>query len=324
MNCLYCCKKNGQEFVRDIDMALLHRVLCWGKTHNANAITLSGGEPALHRDFDFILHAVKNKKYDNLRVMTNGHLFSLDLDAATIELIDEVCFSIDSNVEDNNLATRKGFNESIFREIDGFHKKHPKIVLTIKSTITTYNKDDLNSLVNFAIRYGFSKVTFGFCLPLGKGANMDTYNKIRGTASELFKIQERIIRIKRRYSSLIEIVEPCVVFGCKLINGVDELDIHVDENGFIYPCDGMNDSRFIVGNIKDNDLETCIFNNLENIKTIINTNNEKCKLCTIAESCEGSCLLYGNPVSEYGADMFCDFRRLKITKDNLMRLISNV
>ena len=324
MNCLYCCKASESCIKCDIDMSLLYRILNWAGLQGVKSITLSGGEPALHNDFGLILKKVKESYFESLRVMTNGFLFGLDLDIDVLDLIDEVCFSIDTSIEENNKAIRTGFDNNTIRNINTFREKYPDIRLTIKSTITTYNKKDIKSLINFSIKHGFSKITFGFCLPLGKAADINTYTKIRGEVSELLAIQEYIARMKRRYNLLIEIVEPCVVFGCKLTDDNERFDLHIDENCNIYPCDGMNSSEYIVANIASDNFEKNIFENLNKIKSAIQKNNAKCSTCSISEKCKGSCLLYGESRNKGDADMFCEFRRLKTAKNNLVRFLSDV
>lgn len=319
LSCIYCCKrKEHSKTFGDIKKKVLNNILNFGICNGATSITLSGGEPCLHSKFDDILEKVKKLEYESLRVMTNGHLFKMQNNFSNIKLIDEICFSIDSADIIKNEITRKGFENGSLEEIRKFNEEYSDILLTIKSTITKHNMGNIETLLQFAKKYNFSKVTFGYCLPLGQAKDDRTFNEVACTPVEMLIVQKGIEHLKLKYND-IEIIEPCIVFGCKLLMNNDGFDLHIDEQGNIFPCDGMNDDEYIIANIQDDNLEQTMISNLRKIQTTIESKNEVCKKCTISGNCEGVCLLYGNPSNEYDGDKFCAFRRIKVFSNKMIK-----
>ena len=319
LNCIYCCKKKiANKSATEIKLNLLNNILNFGRCNGANSITLSGGEPCLHSNFDGVLEKVRRAGYESLRVMTNGYLFRTKDRFNNIDLIDEVCFSIDSADIVKNGSTRVGFERNQSDWIQAFRESHKDISLTIKSTITKYNSNCLEELIWFAQKYKFSKITFGYCLPIGLAAEEETFNDIACTPVSMLYAQNEIKKLQSKYKD-IEIVEPCVVFGCKLLQENNSLDLHIDESGNIFPCDGMNDDKFIVGNVQDENVIPHMIANIERMKDSIEFRNEICNECSINEYCNGICLLYGEPSNNRDGDKFCAFRRIKIFSNKLIK-----
>lgn len=319
LNCVYCCKKkttnyNGSE----INMNVLNNILNFGRCYGATSITLSGGEPCLHSNFDQVIEKVKEAGYESLQVMTNGFLFKTQDRLKNIDLIDEICYSIDSADIVRNGSTRVGFEKEHIDWIKEFRESHKDILLSIKSTITKYNSDCLEALVRFAQKYKFSKLTFGYCLPIGLAADTATFSEIACTPADMLNVQNEVKKLQMIYKD-IEIVEPCIVFGCKLLQENNMLDLHIDECGNIFPCDGMNDDRYIVGNIKNENLIPQMLANINQIKESIRLRNEVCNKCSIKEHCKGVCLLYGEPLNNHDGDKFCAFRRVKIYSNKMVK-----
>ena len=319
LNCIYCCKKKTTSKKNtEINMNLLKEILDFGRCNGATSITLSGGEPCLHSNFDGILEKVREVGYESLRVMTNGYLFRSKDCFSNLNLIDEICFSIDSADIVKNGNTRIGFQRDQFDWIQAFREDHKDISLTIKSTITKYNSNCIEELICFARKYNFNKITFGYCLPIGLAAEEETFDDIACAPVCMLNVQNEIKKLQSKYKE-IEIVEPCVVFGCKLLEDNTDFDLHIDECGNIFPCDGMNDERFIVGNLRDENGISNIRVNIEQIKDLIKCRNKICHKCSIDAFCNGICLLYGEPSNNYDGDKFCAFRRIKTIANKMIQ-----
>lgn len=254
MNCKHCRAKNEPKIFFDEEKYNLIMELIKIESGNDFKLTLSGGEPFLHKKILEYIKIAKNNDISSLVVTTNGSLVK----GRHLEYINNLNFdnfiiqvSLDSLIE-NVHDDFRGFNGA-FRMCDKLLdqiKKYPKINSSIRMTINDKTIYQMEEMVQYAISKDCKIIGFGSIIPFGKAEDcsmsLNKQNKL--------KFLTEVVRLNLKYRDKIEVVtedplksniknspwnicndcsEDELIFGgCTA--GIDSLNIQ--SNGVITPC----------------------------------------------------------------------------------------
>lgn len=326
--CVHCYIPN-EEKNSQIDSILFYDILEQCKNLNLIHITISGGEPMLHKNFiDFLK---KCRKYNfSVNVLSNLTLLSdeiiHEMKANPLLGVQVSLYSMNSDIHDEITQTKGSFKKtksSILKLIEN------DIPLQISCPIIKQNKDCYKEVVNWAKKHG---VYAGDDYIIIAKYNHTTQNlTCRLSISEI----EKVIKDKSENDSIyLENIKTDAENSKEFspddyVCSICESTICISDNGVVYPCAGWQD--FVLGNIRDKTLEE-IWNSSEDVKYLRNLRKKdfpKCIKCTDREYCT-MCMVRnanedptGNPlvVNEY----FCDIARLnkKIVAEELGNQLKN-
>lgn len=318
--CLHCYIPHEHK-IKNIDSDLFYNILEQCKDMKVLHLTLSGGEPMLHKDFCKFLKRCREYNF-SVNILTNLTL----LDNNIIEEMKDnpllgvqvSLYSMNPEIHDEITQIKGSFfktKNAILKLIEN------NIPLQISCPILKQNKNSYTDVVKWADKYkihvGDDFVIIGRydhkTVNLNYRLSIDEVKEIikeKALGDVGYLEQMKLAAEKKKEITVDEYV-------CSVCNS----SICITENGNIYPCAGWQ--NYIIGNINKTPLNE-IWENSEKIHYLRNLRNKdfpKCIQCPDKDFCT-MCLVRnanenpeGNPlvVNEY----FCDITRFtkKITID---------
>jgi radical SAM protein with 4Fe4S-binding SPASM domain len=323
--CVHCYIPHDNK-VSDIDPYLFYDVLKQCKDLRLLHLTLSGGEPMLHKNFcDFLR---KCREYDlSVNVLSNLTLLNdtviKEMKANPLLGVQVSLYSMNSRIHDEITQNKGSFEKTqsaILKLIEN------DILLQVSCPILKQNKDSYKDVLEWGKKYN---IHVGDDYVIIGRYNHTTQNlRNRLSIKEIKKVIEGKITSDANYLEELEKeAEKNKNNTDDFICSVCHSSICIAENGNVYPCAGWQD--YIVGNVKENAIKD-IWDNSERVqylrglrkqdfpKCIQCPDKEFCTMCMVRNANENP---LGNPlvVSEH----FCKVAQLnrKITlewKEKLM------
>lgn len=231
LSCKHCCASELQLCSKDISEEVLKKII----DLKPMQITLSGGEALLHPDFKEIVQMLR-ENYDGLITLASNGL----LIGENIELIDKYIDKVEISLD--------GYNEYIvgkYRDAGVYNR-----VIDAVTKLKSINKRTAMSMVTHDTSNDYTK-------------NFNELNERYGTVPIIrsLHINEKVIK------NIDELVEGglktylCVrkreILDSKLKAGrcgMIRYQIFVDTEGYVYPCGGLAEDQFRIGNIDDQQL----------------------------------------------------------------------
>jgi radical SAM protein with 4Fe4S-binding SPASM domain len=269
----------------------------------ARRLVFFGGEPLVRRDFPALLaHAAE--RIPSLGLTTNGTLLSPAMCAVLSRFGVEVRVSLDGSCAEVNDRLRGA--GSFVRTMAGLEnlKSAGFERVVLKSVVTRWNVDDVPRLVKLSRRLGATLDLSPF-VALGRGAS---------DRHELLPTPEALVRMYLRVWRLAEYFEvPSVSFnafanrfmarpgeGCGA--GCDY--VLVDWSGDVFPCEGLQDWSFRLGNVAADDAFRPPPAELFSVG-----NSTHCGSCPVRYFCRGACAAERIVPGGAGVPSICGFYR---------------
>ncbi len=316
--CVHCYIPHESK-VNDIDSSLFYSILDQCRDLRLLHLTLSGGEPMLHRDFCNFLRRCREYEF-SVSVLTNLTLLNDEvlgeMKANPLLGVQVSLYSLDASVHDVITEVKGSFE----RTMNGIRVLiENDIPMQISCPILKQNRRSYREVKLWAERY---RIHVGDDFTIIAKYDHNTQNLQNRLSSdeveEIIKCDatyesdyfERIEEDSRRSKNLSPNDPICSICSSSLC---------VTENGVVYPCAGWQDC--ILGNVHENSIEY-IWNNSEKIKRLRNIRLKdfpKCTICPNRELCT-MCMVRnanedpeGNPlhVNEYFCNIISLYRKVQ-------------
>jgi radical SAM protein with 4Fe4S-binding SPASM domain len=311
--CVHCYIPHNDK-VSEIESDLFYDVLKQCKNMKLLHLTLSGGEPMLHKNFCDFLRKCKVYNF-SVNVLSNLTLLNeeiiKEMKANPLLCVQVSLYSMDSNIHDEITQTKGSFKKTknaILKLIEN------DIPLQISCPVMKQNKNCYGDVKNWAKGYKFN---VGDDYVIIAKYNHTTQNlRSRLSTNEVKEIIKGIAVNDIKYMEQMEKESENKrnTMLNDFICSVCHSSICIADNGNVYPCAGWQDN--IAGNVKETSLKD-IWDNSEKIlylrglrrqdfhKCIQCTEKEYCTMCMVRNANENP---QGDPlaVNEY----FCEIAKI--------------
>ncbi|MBJ9865024.1 radical SAM protein [Citrobacter sp. CtB7.12] len=312
--CIHCYIPHEKK-IKTLDTKNIYALLKQCKDMNVLHITLSGGEPMLHKDFCDILKQCR--EYDfAVSVLTN-------LTLLTDEIVTEMKLNGLLGVQTSLYSTDPVIHDSITKMTGSFKKTKSSILklvendipLQISCPVMKQNKNCYHDVIEWAKTYGVA-VSYDYALI----AEYDHSNKIicnRLSLNEVSKIIKDKHSDDKAYLDKLkdDLVNKSHVDPEDPICSICSVSVCIAENGNVYPCAGWQ--YCVLGNILETSLnDVWLFSRKINLLRMIkNKDFPECMQCDLKGICSMCMVRNANEdcngdylnINEY----FCNITKMK-------------
>ncbi|HUW05516.1 MAG TPA: radical SAM protein [Williamwhitmania sp.] len=311
--CVHCYIPH-EDKVSYIVPDLFYKVLEQSRNMRLLHLTLSGGEPMLHKNFCDFIRACRENDF-SVNVLSNLTLLNdeivKEMKMNPLLGVQVSLYSMDPNIHDEITQMKGSFEKTknaILKLIEN------DIPLQISCPIMKQNKDCYLEVTKWAEKY---KIHVGDDYVIIAGYNHTGQNlSCRLSINEVKEVITDKVTNDTKYLEQIETAaeKKKSITGNDFVCTVCRSTICIADNGNVYPCEGWID--YVVGNVKETSLDD-IWDNSEKVQYLRGLRNHdfpKCLQCTDKEFCT-MCMVrnanenpQGNPlvVNEF----FCDIAKL--------------
>jgi radical SAM protein with 4Fe4S-binding SPASM domain len=308
--CVHCYIPHENK-VSDIDPALFYDVLDQCREMGVMDVTLSGGEPMVHKHFCDFLHRAKDYDF-SIGVLSNLTLLN-------DEIISEMKANRLSSVQVSLYSMKPEVHDSITQLPGSFYKTRDAILRLIDNNIPLQiscptmkqNKDDYIDVLNWAHEHKCRTITDYIMMARYDHTVGNLDNRL--SLDEVDKVIHDIVHHDETYRW--EILKPGFEEQERRdrsedrVCGVGISYICMVANGNVYPCSGWQD--YVCGNVRETSLRE-IWDNSSKVKYLRGLRKKdfsKCHGCQDQVFC-AMCMVrnanedpYGNPL--HINDHFC-------------------
>lgn len=304
MNCIHC--RGAYDEKVDLPIEQIKKVMRFVRKYSPTfkEVTLSGGEPFLHKQFKEILLQMKKENVSYLTLTTNGS----KIDKEIIEYIKELNFervtfsvSLDSIDREKHNAFRNN-DKAYDYALSAFDllKKYgdESFYVSLRATIKPNGIEDMDDFVKFAIEHCLDRVSFSSVLPSGKAINSP---ELLMDAKQIRKFCDKVQELYLKYNHFIDISSneplkwqsrgqrPKFEEGKMLLDAcpAGTISFNINSNGDMTPCSLMNLKMMNIMDLTEEEIEENYKNN-EIVKNLFDRNlNGKCGSCLYRCNCAG-------------------------------------
>lgn len=313
LKCKHCYNNSGVS-CNYIDFEVIERLVSSLVELNADFVSISGGEPLLHPDFDRIMGLLDHYNI-KFQIITNGTLLH-----TKIEVLEKykrkvfIQISLDGVGTTHDDLRGRGTFELITENIKMLKEKG--FVYFFKTTIHKNNHSALEKILKQAIDFCGSSISFSFINPVGRGLlNSDLHM----TQENIYKVFKELQFLKEKYNNKIRIDIPtlyrnsiCPWFAYSAGNKL-KISPRIDVKGNVYLCSAFMSDKFSIGNICKHSLKDILLVNEDICKLLsflnLYSNYIDCQRCLLNSNCNKGCpASVLEKLTEYD-DNFCGSRR---------------
>jgi radical SAM protein with 4Fe4S-binding SPASM domain len=326
LNCLYCIVDAGSHHSNQLRTHEIFDLIDQVRQLGGENVVVSGGEPLLREDIIDILGYATDAKL-RVKLSTNGMLIDEQIAEKLAKLGIHVQISLD------------GFTKKPHDQLRG-HRSHERTLLGLEKlracginkniglsmTVTQLNLFDILPVIRLAERWGVPKVNIN---PISnQGRAMDKWRTLKLSDEQKKWMHDVTYEASVRLQGRMAIQNDVCNRTIRMLtdrtlppNGCDVGKFPViDWNGNVYPCQGLTQSKYCIGNVRKQKLKEILEgNHLETIRSLISNRVNKipkCTKCVWRYFCGGGCLgdseiTHGTPWRE---DSLCDVRQYLFKK----------
>ncbi len=325
--CIHCYIPHDNK-IDSMEPDLFYNILNQSFKMGVLNLTLSGGEPMLHKNFSDFLK--KCREYDfSVNVLSNLTLLDdkilEEMKMNSLLSVQVSLYSMDSNIHDGITQMKGSFNKTMSAILKLIENDIP---LQISCPIMKQNKNCYTEVVKWAEEY---KVHVGddYCI-IGEYNHTNKNLSCRLSVNEIKEVINDKVENDVKYLEQIETTakEKKNSTANDFVCTVCRSTICITSNGKVYPCEGWQ--NYIVGNVNDTALYD-IWNNCEKVQYLRGLRNQdfpKCIQCTDKEFCT-MCMVRNANENPKGDplvvnEFFCSIARLnrEIVLERRCRAIS--
>lgn len=284
--CIHCYIPDRQK-TTDIDPFLFYKAIDQCADLGVLDLTISGGEPMLHKDFcDFLRYV---KKYDfSISVLSNLTLLN-------DEIISELKSNQITSIQTSLYSMNPLIHDSITQVKGSFIKTRDNILKLIKNDIPLQlscptmkqNKDCYIDVMNWAHEHKCRAITDYLFIARHDNTTDNLQNRL--SVEEVEVIIKNILDNDKEYQNTIlaknfDTIEQYDK-GNNIICGVCISTICMAADGNFFPCPGWN--NYVLGNIKDVALHEIWKNSprVNYLRSLRIKNFPKCSICSDIDFC---------------------------------------
>lgn len=274
LHCRHCYNDSGHPSSPELPLPTVVSTLRALQAHGIMKLTLAGGEPLFHQDFQRILDSLRALDLD-ASLITNGISVSPEVVEAIASTpnINSITVSLDGGTAAANDTIRgRGSFERTLAGIRLLRSiNHAK--LAIRTTVTEVNAHTLQLLPQLALSLGVTELKCNRLNPYGRATERtgwllsdEDFERLRDQL--LAKCSEVGVRLEIP-AYKYQIGEDGLLGLCR----AGEETCEIDANGAVYPC-SFSAGRFVAGHVGRDDFGA-ILQNLQRHSI----NNDYCLSC---------------------------------------------
>lgn len=297
LSCKHCCATQIMA-KKDISFDVLESVI----KLNPLQIAVTGGEPLLHSQVEDVLKFIRKRYAGKIELDTNGTLVNKYLNLIT-KYVDKVSISIDGI---NNEGTARYRSEGVFQRALDAVEALKKQGIEVSMSMVTYDNNGIEEFNQLNATYGTTPIIRDLYI---NNSVIDNIDYIVPKGKEYFiSTEKETIQQGENVSKL----PTC---------GALSYQLFIDSEGGIYPCGGVAEEDFRVGNIQDETVFEQLLNNSNTyykqvIERMLKQDKfAKCKDCNVREFC-WSCIseVLSKSVIDEVFETFCESNYRKWNK----------
>lgn len=318
LKCVHCYAADHNEEETGLSTDKIHDLINELAGRNGKAVTISGGEPLLRKDwYEILAHA---DEYFNVTLNTNGTLIDSKSAALLSRMKPLVQISLDGpNSAVHDKIRGKGTFDATMRGVHRLLEAGLRDRLVISMTLMTQNIASAPEMISFVEQLGVPKLRF---LPLhSQGRARSSWSTLDASVDEYLKWFEYVYYDRTACSTSVEISGGLTGFLLYMPPEEEEnwctigRRIVIDHTGDMYPCALLMDEEFKLGNVNQVGLDEVEKSPmLRELTSACISRREKiddCDSCTWRSLCQSGCpaLILLEKGSLWETDGFCTFRR---------------
>ena len=342
MRCIYCFYKDVSENRENASYGvmseetmknLIDKTL--GMEVDQINYCFQGGEPTVagtdyfHAFIDYVNEQNKGKKI-TYAIQTNGTLINDEWLKIFKDNDFLVGVSLDGFLENNDFFRGKDTFDKIIASIHRLEEE--KIRYNILTVLTKKLAEKPDRLYNFYKRYNFDYVQLIPCLPsLDKSSPMDQYALTPYDFSRFYKrffdrwyqdFMKGLYTSVTLFDNVIPMYRGIAPSLCGML-GKCHMQLVVEGDGGVYPCDFFVLDEYKCGNINENSINEIV--NAENMYRFLSEDrnfSNDCLDCPFMTMCHGNCKRLA--VCYYN-DKYCGYRDfLAYSKDRMIQIARTI
>lgn len=297
LSCKHCC---ASQIIseKDISFDIVRKVV----ELNPHQICITGGEPLLYKNIEEVLKFIKKHYNGKLLLATNGLLVNKYIDMI-VKYFDKVEISIDGL---NNDETSRYRERGVFKCVLDAVKMLKDNGLRVAISLVTYDGHETEEFNKLNEEYGTVPILRSLFINDRVIENIDKI--IPGGEEQYIKVMKEVIENQEQDEKL------CTC-------GSVSYQILIDSEGYVYPCGGLAEEDFKIGNILVDDISDLVKYHSGKYygeiisKMLSNEKFSKCRNCIVREFC-WTCLSEVLSKSMYNEvfEAFCDMNYKKWNK----------
>lgn len=293
LRCRHCYNASGNKNV-ELDYCVLTRVIRQMAKDNVKSIALSGGEPTLYSHFWDVLDLCASL---NIRtnIITNGTLWNKEM-IEKIEIYDNVFIqvSLDGMEENHDYVRGKGTFQKVIVALDLLKNSKLKDRINIHCVINNRNYNEMEEIIRLCNSKGASSLSFNMYNKLGRACEKSEIqfsdNKSRIKTIDLIN---EIVDAHEDLQKTMRITGAPTTHFCPLLQNGLKMDLRIDSEGNVYPCQIFSGVQYSLGNIYSQTINEIIHSErtetFHDFIKIATEFNSECVKCAFKKSCGKGC-----------------------------------
>ena len=255
LKCSHCFSQGGRPLKNELSLKEWVSVFDQLGEMGALQVRLNGGEPFMHRRIYDILAHLRHMRFRKV-ILTNGTMLNEKAIDALVNADVTPTISLDgptARIHDDFRGVPGAFDRTL-RALRLLSEKH--VMYGINTCVHSENIGEIEDMIQLAIKFGAARIGL---LGLVESGRLATTKKTIVSGSEYVVLSLSLLRVVRKYSAKIQILETIVSHGVPIENaGV--FACSMDSDGGVYPANSvLGDARFKVGSLRESTLREIWF-----------------------------------------------------------------
>lgn len=251
MDCPFCFFYYNKKI--SIELNLFKKIIKQAKLLGYDTISLTGGEPCIHPNFNDLINAIINEKLD-FGIASNGYHYQkyFSLLKKHKKNFRYITFSLDSHIEKihNKLRKRDSFKR-VIQAIKLFVNN--RIDVKVSICLNKYNHKNIEDYTYFVEKLKVKDIRFLSVIPTDKNREFVLTDKERDECYKKVNNLTGKVNVKLRIMSSLKTAE-----GIDFCSALDLSGLAVNPSGELIFCCDINEKGAILGSLKKNKLSDLI------------------------------------------------------------------